>query len=372
MNSATGVGVMSGTSLDGVDLVAVEFTWSEEEKYQYRILSTRSISYSEQWVSRLANLMDQPGEIFAKTHVYYGHFLGKTIKEFLVDTQIEPSFVGSHGHTIFHQPEKNFTAQIGDGETVVSYLNCPYITNFRNKDVAFGGQGAPLVPLGEKYLFPDHKLFLNLGGFCNLAVDGLAFDVSSCNGVLNYLIQRIDPHLKFDDKGKMAASGSFSQALYDQLQALPFYQEPAPKSLGWEWVIGEVLPILIQSELPVEDKLHTFCHHIADQIFLSLQSLKRSHESILISGGGTHNDFLLGLICKRLESLDIRMDAPVDASFIDFKEALIFAFLALRTLSGKATVLPTATGATQAGITGSIHLPQNVRFNWFDSTAITQ
>ncbi|MEM9719780.1 MAG: anhydro-N-acetylmuramic acid kinase [Bacteroidota bacterium] len=366
MSSAIGVGVMSGTSLDGVDLVAAEFSWTEKEIYQYSILSSRSIPYSDQWVSRLANLIDQSGEIFAKTHVYYGHFLGATIRNFIKEENISPDFVGSHGHTIFHQPEKNFTAQIGDGETVVSYLTCPYVTNFRNKDVALGGQGAPLVPLGEKYLFPGRHLFLNLGGFCNLAVEGLAYDVSSCNGVLNYLVQQIYPELPFDDKGNLAASGNFSEALFTELEALPFYQAAAPKSLGWEWVIEEVLPIVNRSELPIQDKLHTFCHHVANQIFQSLRALNRQNESILISGGGTHNEFLISLIAERLSTLDIHIEKPVDDSFIDFKEALIFSFLALRTLTGKPTILPSATGASEAGITGSIHLPQERQFNWFD------
>ena len=366
MTSLIGIGVMSGTSLDGLDIVAVKFSLEEKDSYSYEILASGAISYPEQWQVRLANLMDQSAEIFAKTHVYYGHYLGKAIQDFVENHKLSPDFVGVHGHTIFHQPEKNFTSQIGDGETIASYLSCPIVTNFRTKDVALGGQGAPLVPLGEHYLFPPGLLFLNLGGFCNLAAGNLAFDIGSCNGILNFLAQSHDPALSYDPEGKLAASGSFSQELYDTLQALSFYSEPPPKSLGWEWVRSELIPIFLPSPLPLVDQMHTYCLHIADQIYQALKLTDSQGKELRISGGGVHNSFLMECIRKRFKELEITENFSTNRDFVDFKEALVFAFLALRTLTGKNTIFASVTGASTEACTGSIHLPPQPHRAWFN------
>lgn len=366
MSSLVGIGLMSGTSLDGLDIVAARFFLDKPDTYDYEIVASQSLGYSDQWQSRLANLMDQSAEIFAKTHVYYGHFLGKALQEFVAENQLTPDFIGVHGHTIFHQPEKNFTTQIGDGETIASYLPCPIVTNFRSKDVALGGQGAPLVPMGERYLFPDCQLFLNLGGFCNLAVGEIAFDIGSCNGILNFLTQMIDPSMAYDKGGAFAASGTFLSELFEELQAMPFYAENPPKSLGWEWVRDQLLPLMLASPSSPIDKLHTYCIHIADQIHHALEKMGRKEEEILISGGGVHNSFLMECIHSRLAELGIQAAQPSHKEFVDFKEALVFAFLALRTLTSNSTVLASVTGASLDAITGSIHLPATTKMAWFN------
>jgi anhydro-N-acetylmuramic acid kinase len=304
-------------------------------------------------------LPEQSAEVYAKTHVYFGHWLGKTIQAFIQQYGLQPDFVAMHGQTIFHQPHKTFTAQIGDGETVAAYLPCPLVSNFRNKDVALGGEGAPLVPLGEQYLFQPYELFLNLGGFSNVAWKGKGFDVSSCNGVLNFLFQRGFPEgeTAYDPGGQVARQGKLLPEVLAQLDALPYYQQTPPKSLGWEWVEAEMLPILAAAEAPVEDLLHTCCVHEAKQIALALEREGVRNLPILATGGGCHNYFFMECLDEALEPLGIQVDDDAPEAWIDYKEAIVFAFLGLRTLLGKPTIQPAATGAKQAAVTGSIHLP---------------
>lgn len=354
----TGIGLMSGTSLDGVDLAYCEF----QEKgggYTFALKCAETVPFPPIWQSRLSNLPEQAAEIYAKTHVYFGHFLGRTIAKFIKRNKLKPNFVASHGQTIFHQPHKNFTAQVGDGETMVSYLPCPLVTNFRNKDVAIGGQGAPLVPLGEHYLFPHHRLFLNLGGFSNLTWKQQAFDVSPCNIVLNHLVREKFPELEqeYDIDGQLAEQGQCNEALLAMLNAADYFQQSGPKSLGWEWVSRNVIPLLYATELDRHDLLRTYTEHAAMQIRIAIESLSIQDETLLITGGGRHNRFLMSRIRTQLESLGINLDQTFDASITDFKEAIVFAFLGLRVLTGKTTTFHSVTGAWGDSVGGAIHLP---------------
>lgn len=358
MNTYKGIGLMSGTSMDGLDLAHVTFT-EENDSYTFYLDAFRQVDFDEQWKSRLMNLIGQSAEIYAKTNVYFGHWLGKAVKEFIHDFQLSPDFVASHGQTIFHQPQKNFTGQIGDGETMVTYLDCPLVTNFRNKDIALKGEGAPLISIVEKYLFPQFQLFLNLGGFSNMTAGELAFDISPCNIVLNHLYKDLYPESEFDydPEGKVAASGQLLPDLLSQLNALSYYSIKPPKSLGWEWVVANVLPILSQAEAPIVDIMHTFVHHIGEQIGQAITKLSINQKTLLITGGGKHNEFLMSIIHQALLPAEISIDTQVSKEIIDYKEAIGFAFLGLRTLTGKTTTMSTVTGAEMAAVTGSIHLP---------------
>ena len=358
MRSYLGIGLMSGTSMDGLDIACCRFE-ENEDHYGFELVASQQVDFPEIWKSRLLNLPAQTAEVYAKTHVYFGHWLGQTVREFIHQHQLKPDFVAAHGQTIFHQPEKNFTAQIGDGETLASYLECPIVSNFRNKDVALGGQGAPLVPLGEKYLFPHQRLFLNLGGFSNLTYETLAFDISPCNIVLNALAGRIDhdPPLAYDPEGAIAASGTSDTALLRALNQLPYFQKKPPKSLGWEWVEAQVLPLLAATDRPVADLLHTYCLHIAAQIGIAADHVTASGQEILITGGGRHNRFLMQQIAQQLAARNIGIDTQATPSLIDYKEAIIFAFLGLRVLTGKTTALHTVTGAPFDNLSGAVHLP---------------
>jgi len=345
--------------MDGLDLVCCTFTW-EGDQYQFTLDQAESIPFDPRWKGRLLYLEEQSGEIFAKTHVYLGHYFGEAIRGFIDRHSLKPDFVAIHGQTIFHQPDRNFTAQIGDGETVASYLPCPLVSNFRNKDLALGGQGAPLITLGEQHLFPDYRLFLNLGGFSNLTYGATAFDISPCNIVLNHVYRhQVDGKegQDFDRDGALAASGRLAPELLSALNALSYYHKPPPKSLGWEWVQGEVLPILDDWTGTTADLLHTFSVHAARQIGAAVRQVGARDEPMLVTGGGRYHRFLMSQIAAELAPEGIRIVEDVPEGWVDFKEAIVFAFLGLRTLQGRPTTLASVTGAKHDVVTGSIHLP---------------
>ena len=349
---------MSGTSMDGLDLACCDF-WEEGDSYRYEIVQCAQVDFEEKWKTRLSNLYGQSGEVFAKTNVYFGHWLGEKVKAFVEEYDLKPDFVASHGQTIFHQPDKSFTAQIGDGETMVSYLDCPVITNFRNKDIALGGEGAPLVPLGEHYLYPGHELFLNLGGFANLGFDRKGFDICACNIVLNFLANKVDSNLDYDPEGKISEGGSCNADLFGKLNQLPFFAQSPPKSLGWEWVEAEVIPLLAKSGLSLEDQMRTFTEHVAFQISKAISQTSLSSKSLLVTGGGKHNAFLMKKLMDQLKKQNVSISEEEDQQMVDYKEAIIFAFLGLRILEGKSTTWSSITGSKVDTLSGSIHLPAN-------------
>lgn len=354
------IGVMTGTSLDGIDIAFCHF---EElgESYKWECKIAETLPIEEKWRDRLIKLPEQSAEIYAKTHVYLAHYLGKNIQDFIKKHHLQPDFVAVHGQTIFHQPDKNFTAQIADGETLVTYLDCPLIGNFRNKDVALGGQGAPLVPIGEAFLFPEYQLFLNLGGFANLTYKDIAFDVVPCNLVLNTLLRAFIPDLDFDEGGQRAASGKLIPELLDALNQLPYFHQKAPKSLGWEWAEQVVFPLISHYQPELSDALHTYTEHIAYQIAASVKKLGIHNQQLMITGGGRHNVFMLERISHYVAENHIKI-AAASGTLIDFKEAIIFAFLGLRTFTGKTNTMPSVTGASIPAVCGSIHLP--VKGGW--------
>lgn len=347
---------MSGTSLDGIDLAYCQFE-ARDGKWSFGVECAETVPLEEKWVARLMGLPEQSAEIFAKTNVYFGHYLGQVVRDFIQRNGLKPQFVASHGQTIFHQPQKNFTGQIGDGESMVSYLPCPLVTNFRNKDVAMGGQGAPLVPFGEKHLFPDYRLFLNLGGFANLTADGRAWDVAACNLVLNTLARMENPEWGFDHDGQMARTGKIIPSLLQSLNQIPYYAQSPPKSLGTEWLMAEVMPLLLESNASPADISHTYVHHLSDQIAAAIESTGISDAKLLVTGGGAHHTFLMERLADVLGPLGVAPDSSVSPQIVAFKEAIIFAFLGLMTLLGKPNTLASVTGASLDVCGGSIHLP---------------
>ncbi|MFN0203003.1 MAG: anhydro-N-acetylmuramic acid kinase [Bacteroidia bacterium] len=352
-----GVGVMTGTSLDAIDIVVCEFEEIANEKYEWKVLAADAIPVTKEWKTRLQKLPTQNAEIYAKTHVYFAHYLGQNLQTFLAKQPFTPDFVAVHGQTIFHQPEANFTAQIGDGETLVTYLNCPLVCNFRTKDVALGGQGAPLVPIGEKFLFADYQLFLNLGGFANLTYQTKAFDVAPCNHVMNSLAKMHDNTLEYDANGDIARSGEIHQGLLEELNALPYFKTAPPKSLGWEWVGENVYPLLTKYNLEAKDALATYLEHISFQLARAIGKVGARNQTLLITGGGKHNTYLIEKVQKLLLPYEVEIAQDADKQWVDFKEAIVFAFLGLRTLTNLPTTLIEVTGAKIPSVTGQIHLP---------------
>lgn len=367
-NRYEGIGLMSGTSMDGIDLAYCRFTdrptseaphRNQPNNWSYEILKATTLPFSPDWKQRLKALDTQSAMVFARTNVDFGHFLGCRVRAFMQSDELKPQFIASHGQTIYHQPENRFTTQIGDGETMASYLRVPLVTQFRTKDIALGGQGAPLVPFGERLLFPSGMLFLNLGGIANLTCGDLAFDVCACNMALNWMAERLSPELAYDPDGQHAASGEIIPVLLESLEAIPWYQSPPPKSLGKEWFESIIQPLLERENKPWKDKLATYSEHIANRIVhaLSVHASASTQTQLLISGGGVHNMHLIRSIQNKLGEAGLPIHFKTDAMLTDYKEAMIFAFLGLQTLLGRPNTLTSVTGAHQPCIGGSIHLP---------------
>ncbi|EMR03737.1 anhydro-N-acetylmuramic acid kinase [Cesiribacter andamanensis] len=360
INSYTLLGAMSGTSLDGLDLACCHFTRTAAGKWDYTVLAAETISYTEAWQQRLAHLMQADALTFVKTDRALGRWMGEQVRQFMNRHHVQPQAVASHGHTVFHQPEEGLTVQIGSGVSMMAACGIPVINDFRSLDVALGGHGAPLVPIGDQLLFSDYDFCLNLGGIANISAQQgasrIAYDVCPANGVLNYLARRMDQ--PYDPDGRLAASGQLLPGLLQQLNALPYYALPGPKSLGYEWVEAEALPLIASTEAPVPDLLYTVCEHIAQQITLSARQLmpkgKGEQKKLLATGGGAFNKHLIDRIDQHLAPFGIEVVLP-DAQTIAFKEALIFAFLGVLRLRNEPNCLSSVTGARSDSSGGVIY-----------------
>ncbi|KAK3099502.1 hypothetical protein FSP39_005424 [Pinctada imbricata] len=343
MATFTGVGCMSGSSLDGLDICYVEFTGDlDTDVWGHRIIKAKTVPYSPEWEERLRKARTLHSEDFVKLHVEYGHLIGKEVRDFIQTEGIESvDFVASHGHTVFHNPKLRYTFQLGDGETTAVYLNCPFVCNFRNKDLALGGEGAPFVPCGEKYLFSSSEICINLGGIANIGFVGkTGYDVSPCNYVSNRLALAYNPSMKYDEDGKIAKDGKIIPEVFRDLEDLPFYKQPPPKSLSAEWIEQNVMPILDTEKYGIADLLMTFYEHVA--VRLSDACLNGSLERIDIKSKLLKEKFLV---------------EETDSHTICFKEALVFAFLGLRCLLGEENILKDVTGSESDSVSGSVHLP---------------
>jgi anhydro-N-acetylmuramic acid kinase len=346
------IGLMSGTSLDGLDIAFCTFSFSAG-KWDFSIDAAETIPYSVQWKSRLASIHNASALDLALTHVDYGHLLGKLSRKFIRKHKVEPDFISSHGHTIFHQPSMGLTLQIGHGAAIAAETGIPVISDFRAMDVALGGQGAPLVPIGDMLLFSGYDLCLNLGGIANISFTEkgkrLAYDICPVNQVLNRLAAELK--MEYDKDGKLACSGKVNESLLKKLNSLPFFIQKPPKSLGREWISDVVFPLLSGFSIPVKDKLSTFCEHIAMQIALS--TAKKPEGRMLVTGGGALNKFLVNRIKDHVKH---RIVIP-DPVIINFKEALVFAFLGVLRYREETNCLSSVTGASHDNTGGMIFLP---------------
>jgi anhydro-N-acetylmuramic acid kinase len=352
MKTSRIIGVMSGTSLDGVDLAYCIF---EEDgiAYTYHLEACETIPYPDTWLNRLKTLPQATAVEYAETHSAYGKYIGRLVKDFIGYNQLTVDFVASHGHTIFHNPQNHYTSQIGEGAAIAAECGLPVVCDFRTGDVAAGGQGAPLVPIGDQLLFGNYEYCLNLGGFANISMQRnrqrIAFDVSPANIVLNHIAGLRGK--SFDKDGAMAASGKIHDTLLLALNNLGYYHRKPPKSLGREWVEKEILPILSQYEISPEDVACTVCEHIAIQIALCTGN--DSKKQMLITGGGAYNTFL---IQRMAAHTSVRFIIP-DNKTINFKEALVFALLGLLRMQSRPNCLSTVTGASRNVSSGAVYLP---------------
>ena len=353
-NYSYAIGVMSGTSLDGVDLCYARFYQDESKKWHYHILATACYTYPENWVDQLAKAHQMTEAQLKQLDITYTELIGYYyINKFISEFQLKKiHFIATHGHTVFHQPENNYTLQIGNLPALADIVGYPVVCDFRVQDVQKGGQGAPLVPMGDKLLFDEYDICVNIGGFVNISRQYenrfLAYDICPANKVLNHLSRQLD--YPFDKKGRLAARGKVDHSCLAKLDQLDFYRQKPPKSLGLEWVEKEIFPILENSELSVEDQLATFTQHIAHQLGKHLENSK----SVLMTGGGVYNKHLIDLL---KEQVGEKLIIP-DDQLINYKEALVFAFLGLLRYQGENNILASVTGAPEDHCVGFIYEPQ--------------
>lgn len=348
----TVLGLMSGTSLDGVDIALCSFrekkdSWDIELKY------AKTYPYETEWKEKLKNAYNLSGRELMELDRIYGDYLADIINNAISESHIYPEIIASHGQTIFHSPERRMTCQIGHGANISTGTHLPVICDFRSADVALGGQGAPLVPIGDKLLFRDFESCLNLGGFSNISFDlngqRKAFDICPVNMALNELMSHFG--LEYDEDGFNGRKGNVNEKLLTQLNALDYYHNEIPKSLGYEWYEKIFNPLIKKSQISINDTLSTVYYHIAVQISSVLNRNRLSN--VLITGGGAHNKFLIELIGSMTAT---KLILP-DKNIIDFKEAIIFAFLGLLRFQNRINTLASVTGAQRDSIGGAIFMP---------------
>lgn len=346
------IGVMSGTSLDGIDLAYI--TFSKDADWSFKIVVAETISYSDKWFKTLKNLTLLTASELITLDEEYTTYLSTVINQFISKNKIENiDAVCSHGHTALHQPDQGFTKQIGNLPKLASLINQTLVCDFRVEDVALGGQGAPLVPIGDRLLFSDYDWCINLGGFANISSEinsnRIAFDICPVNIVLNKYVESLG--FNYDDEGRIAKKGNFNSELFESLNRLAFYNEQPPKSLGLEWVEKEVFPMINSYNLNNEGILHTYVKHIAFQITQIINATNNA--SVLITGGGAFNLFLI----EEIQKITSNQLIIPSTKIIEFKEALIFGFLGVLKLREEVNCLKSVTGATKDHSSGMIYFP---------------
>ena len=364
------IGLMSGSSLDGLDIAFVEFS-ETAGKWEYKIHCAACIKYDDELIEKLKKAIYLPAFDYQLLHTEYGRFLGEKVNEFIDEFSLhhKVNLIASHGHTTFHFPEKKMTHQLGDGAAIAATVQLPVVSDLRAMDIAFGGQGAPIVPMGEKLLFPEYHYFLNIGGIANISIDSkttnnaesyseqkeiIAFDICAANRVLNMLAA--EKKLDYDEDGHLAAEGKVNEDLLQKLNALEYYSLPYPKSLANSFGTDIIFPLVKEFNLSTEDALCTYVEHIAIQTKNALAPyFSNTLQSLMITGGGAFNKFLIKRMEAYLQEINFEVFVP-ESEVVNYKEALIMALLGTLRWREQYTVLSSVTGATRNSIGGALWL----------------
>jgi anhydro-N-acetylmuramic acid kinase len=355
------IGLMSGSSLDGLDIAYCVFE-ENNGRWSYEIAVAECADFDDDLRQSLRELRSGTIDDLAQMHTALGQLFGEWVRVFMdkhgIACKVEA--ISSHGHTILHQPKLGYSLQIGSGADIAAATGKTVICDLRSADIAYGGQGAPIVPMAEKMLFPDYRVFLNLGGIANISFhrpDGVtAFDVCGCNTLLNNIAQKKGS--AFDSSGIWARQGRRAEFLFSELNNDPYCQLPPPKSLGTEYLQQQFLPKYEGLLSSANDMLHTTVEHIGLQVgkaFETSAGKVSQNEHMLITGGGAFNSYLVDTIAHY---------APVDVVVPDeltvsYKEAMAMAFLGLLRLQGQPNCLRSVTGATYDAIGGAVYLPSS-------------
>ncbi|KKN20021.1 hypothetical protein LCGC14_0939830 [marine sediment metagenome] len=348
---------MSGTSLDGLDL-ALCHIWEEDVRWRYKITASKSISYASEMQSKLQHSISLPAEELLQFHNFYGTWLGEQTKTFVDENRLDVDYIASHGHTTHHRPEMGVTFQIGSGQHLANASGLKVICDFRTNDVALKGQGAPLVPIGDQLFFGGYDFCLNLGGIANISFDTKgerkAYDIGLANMILNHITRKNG--LDYDKGGTLARSGVVNTNLLQNLNHLEFYRLPYPKSIGYEWFVKKVIPLVDAVDDKMENLLCTGVHHICEQVAVQVRAQSsKTENSLLVTGGGALNDYLIETLQQKLGG-HTKVVVP-KTQLIEFKEALVFALMGVLRIEGKINVLKSVTGAVRDSSSGVVFLP---------------
>ncbi|MBT8218288.1 MAG: anhydro-N-acetylmuramic acid kinase [Bacteroidia bacterium] len=351
-----GIGLMSGSSLDGLDIARVEMDFRKEqglEVLSWCITDAKTYRYPLNLVESLKSLPFESAKRFVEMDDILGRWMAEHVLDFLKFSQKRVDFIASHGHTIFHHPRKSST-QIGNASIIAAKTGKRTISNFRNMDTAYRGQGAPLAPFADFHLFTEYDVCINIGGIANISFrqekDVIGYDICGANQILNYLSNEIG--LEFDDQGKLACEGNINPELFQELNSLEYYREPFPKSLDNMQTMNMYVPILNEYHIPVKDLLSTMVEHIAEKIAVAIPQLSKK---ILLTGGGTFNDFLVKRIKEKADTM--KSFIIPEEKTISYKECLLMVLLGLFRIECLPNSLSTMTGAEKDTINGLIYLP---------------
>lgn len=350
----TMIGLMSGTSGDGLDIAYCSYEL--QDRWSYEILNATTIPFPKELGQKLSNCHWLSSLELALLDVDFGRWMGEKVREYCDEKQIKPLAVCSHGHTVFHQPSRGLSLQIGNGWALHQASGQKVINDFRMQDVQLGGQGAPLVPIGDRLLFPSIDFCVNLGGIANISMESagkrIAFDTCPFNLLLNAQANALGAD--YDEAGTWAKEGTLSESLLAALNALSYYSKSDAKSLGREDLEYDFMPLLISSGLSEKDILRTLTEHYAFQLARVIKQYQATERpSVLITGGGAYNSFFIERLGSQLDNKWTRTFAT--SELIEFKEALVFGFLGVLRLRNENNCLASVTGARHDSSGGVVY-----------------
>lgn len=365
MEKYKAIGLMSGSSLDGLDIAYCQFV-IDNGQWSFKVLQTDVVPYPGEWVQEIKSLPVASGVKLWQSNTSLGHYFAEQVNAFIDKHHLKGKvdLVASHGHTIFHFPDKKMTAQIGDGSAIATITNLPVVCDFRSGDVADGGQGTPIVPIGDQLLFSDYRFCLNIGGIANISCktensNGIvAFDICATNQVLNSLANRLGS--EYDNGGELAKQGKVHTPLLQRLDELAFYQLDYPKSLDNGFSREIILPLIEGFDISIHDKLRTYTEHIALQLAHHIKTIGTKEglnfgpgEKMLATGGGALNTFLIERI-KQLSEIDVVVP---EEELVKFKEAIVIALMGVLRMRNEVNVLRSVTGAAKDSVGGAVYRP---------------
>lgn len=360
------IGLMSGSSLDGLDIAYCEFQVAPKAAQpilSWKLIQAETLAYPEKWVARLTHLPVQDGKTLIRTHVYFGRYMAELVNAFIKKHKLQPDLIASHGHTVFHEPERMMTLQIGDGAALAALTGIPVACDFRTHDIALEGEGTPIAPAADRYLFSGYDFYLNIGGIANVTCNAngkfIAFDTSPANQMLNLLANEMG--LAYDIGGQIARKGTLDADILFRLNELAYFKADYPKSLDNNWIREHVFPIFNTDAIPIADKLHTATQFIATQLGDSLQNiiqkegLKQESYRMLVTGGGGFNDYLMECIGEVCKATNTSVVLP-EKEIIDYKEAILMALMGVLRMEHIPNCFSSVTGAKRDTIGGAVYL----------------